>query len=164
MNNRIRKNIIIERAKGKNAHQIHNILSNAFSPYIKYYTNEAYQSTVASPQVLKRRIRNRKTTVLVVIYNNKIIGTASFQKRSEFIYLYSMAVDPAFQNNGVGKFLLEKIIKFTINKKFKKISIDSYYPLKNAIRFYESNGFKKTGETKNYHGIEVFEMIKEIVF
>jgi ribosomal protein S18 acetylase RimI-like enzyme len=162
MNNKIIKNITIKRAKEENAHQIHNVLSNAFSQYIQYYTNDAYQSTVASPQVLKRRIRNRKITVLVAIYNNKIIGTASFQKKSEFIYLYSMAVDPAFQNNGVGNFLLDDIIKLTISKKFKKISIDSFHPLKDAIHFYESNGFKKTGVTKDYHGIEVFEMIKEI--
>ena len=73
-----------------------------------------------------------------------------------------MAVDPAFQNNGVGNYLLDEIIKYTITEKIKKISIDTYYPLKDAIHFYQSNGFKKTGKTTDYYGIEVFEMIKEI--
>jgi ribosomal-protein-alanine N-acetyltransferase len=164
MNNKIRKNITIEKAKEENAQQIHNVLSKAFSPYFQYYTNEAYQATVASSQVFKKRIRNKRTNVLIANYDNKIIGTASIQKKSGYIYIYSMAVDPAFQNNGVGQYLLDEIIKYAIREKIKKISIESYYPLKNAIYFYESNGFKKTGKSKDYHGIEVFEMIKEIKF
>ena len=164
MNNIIRENVSIERAKEENAQQIHNVLSNAFSPYFQYYTYEAYQATVVSPQIVKKRIRDKNTIVLIANYNDKIIGTASFQKKSGYIYIFSMAVDPAFQNNGIGHFLLEEIIKHSRCEKIKKISIKSSHPLKDAVYFYKSNGFKKTGKTNDYHGIEVFEMIKEIVF
>jgi N-acetylglutamate synthase-like GNAT family acetyltransferase len=163
MNKIIKKNIIIRTAEEEDIKDIYNILSNAFSPYTKFYTKTAYQATVVSPNILKKRIQDNKANILVAELDNKIIGTASFYKKQDYIYLYSMAVDPVFQKNGVGNILLNKIIKFTTNEKIKKILIYSYYPLKDAIRFYESNGFKKSGKKLDYHGINVFEMIRVII-
>jgi ribosomal protein S18 acetylase RimI-like enzyme len=164
MNKRVRKNIIIRIAGEEDIKDIYNILSNAFLPYIKFYTKEAYQSTVASPHIIKKRINDKKVTILVAELDNEIIGTASFKIEQEYVYLYSMAVDPIFQKNGVGHILLDEIIKFTSDEKIKTISIYSYDPLKDAIRFYRSNGFKKSGKKQDYHGVTVFEMTREIIF
>ena len=163
MNKRVRKNIIIRIAVEEDIKDIYNILSNAFSPYIKFYTKEAYQATVASPYILKKRINDKKVTILVVELDNEIIGTASFHIEQEYVYLYSMAVDPIFQKNGFGHILLDEIIKFTSDEKIKTILIYSYYPLKDAIRFYTANGFKKSGKKHDYHGVTVFEMTREII-
>jgi N-acetylglutamate synthase-like GNAT family acetyltransferase len=85
---------------------------------------------VLSPKDLKKRIGDNRFSVLVAIYNNKIIGTASFQYRTDFLYLSSMAVDPKYQNMGVGNFLLYEIQKEAICRSCSLIKLDSYYPLK----------------------------------
>jgi hypothetical protein len=42
------------------------------------------------------------------------------------------------------------------------VTLDSFRPLKNAVRFYKKYGFKETGVTTDLYGIEIFEMIKEL--
>ena len=153
-------NICIKKADIKNAKQIHSILLHAFKPYVNSYTKQAYQQTVLSPEIIKKRICNTKIVVLIALYNDSIIGTASIQKKNTDLYLFSMAVDPLYQTIGVGTLLMNEIKTRALDMGCKCIFLETYHRLKKAIKFYNKHGFRRTGNTRDYYGITVFEMKK----
>lgn len=57
--------------------------------------------------------------------------------------IYELYVDSFFENKGIGS----KLIRFAIEQKGCK-TVWALEKNKNAIRFYERNGFKKTGEKR----------------
>ncbi|MFX0185049.1 MAG: GNAT family N-acetyltransferase [Candidatus Hodarchaeota archaeon] len=158
-----KNHIRIRRATIKDVHEIYEILSESFKPYHQYYTPEAYQKTVNSPIVIKKRIMSQKKEVLVVTYRKEIVGTASLTKqRKGRFHIRSMAVKPNYQNKGIGKCILEKIDKIAKEGHTKIISLECFEPLTNAIGLYERLGYRRTDKKRNYHGISIFEMIKEL--
>ena len=161
---KIKKDKITIRLAWKNEiFKIHKIFLEAFKPYKKYYTKKAYDATVISPRQINDRLLDNEVYILVAIYNSEIVGTVSVNKEdSSSFYICSMAVKPSFQGKGIGSYLLEEIIKLSVEKKVKTLSLESYDPLEKALNFYEFFGFEKTGKNRNYHGIEIFEMIKHI--
>jgi len=142
------------------ARAIHEIIAEAFEPYKKYYTKEAYNATVVSIAKIEKRLRKRE--VLVATHDNKIVGTASIRIEGKNIHISSMAVKPDYQGKGVGLQILREINELAIRKKCKTISLECFYPLRKAIKLYEKFGFKKTGKIRNYYGIKIFGMLKEI--
>jgi len=156
------KKLVFRRAKMNEIDEIHNILLNSFEPYRKYFTEEGFSSAVLSIEEIKKRIKNYIFKVYVVIIDKKIVGTASILPQDDRYYLRSMAVDPNYQNKGIGLFILENISNVAEKENIRKISLESFKPLYKAIGFYEKYGFKKTGITKDLCGNEIFEMIKQL--
>jgi ribosomal protein S18 acetylase RimI-like enzyme len=153
----------IRKAQGNEIQEIHKVLLESFKPYKKYYTEEAYKATVISPGEIEKRLRNKNTEVLVAIYNNKIVGTASIKiKGKRELYISSMAVIPSLQGKGIGWRILEEINRLAKQKYCRIISLESSEPLKKAVNVYEKFKFRRTGKKRRYHGIIIFEMTKEI--
>ena len=73
-----------------------------------------------------------------------------------------MAIEPVYQHKGLGTLLLTVVEKKAEETGCTCIKLETYYHLRNAIRFYTKHGFKRTGKTRDYYGIEVFEMSKNI--
>ena len=156
------ENIAFRKAQIHEINDIHFVLSKAFEPYKKYYTNGALNATVLTPSVIRDRIVNKKYEIFVVTINKHIVGTVSLSKKDkDQLYIRSMAVHPDHQKRGVGLFILKKINELAKRKNIKTISLDTSKPLKRAINFYKNFGFKFTGENKNYYGIEIYKMQKE---
>lgn len=142
--------------------EIHRVLSESFKPYQKDYTEGAYSATVVSPDEIEKRINDPEIEVLVAVYDDKIIGTATINLQGqEELYIASMGVRPATQGKGAGQRILEEIQRRARQKKCKTISLECHEPLKSAIKLYERFGFRRTGRKRAYHGIEIFEMKKE---
>jgi ribosomal protein S18 acetylase RimI-like enzyme len=159
----IKSQIRIREASITDVHEIHDILSESFTPFHQYYTPEAYQKTINSPTMIRKRIMDQKTEVLVVTYRNEIVGTASLTKqRNGRLHIRSMAVKPNYQNRGIGQCILEKIDKIAQEGHTKTISLECFKPLINAVSLYEKLGYRRTNKKRNYHGISIFEMIKEL--
>lgn len=137
-----------------------------FNPrYKEYYTDEAFRATVISPEEIVKRINGSKRDVLAAICGVKVVGTASMTLKNEGnIYLQSMAVEPSYQNRGVGNHIMDRIQDIADREDCTSISLECFMPLYNAIRFYQQYGFRKTGKRRNYHGITVFEMKKQIIY
>lgn len=156
------KNLTFRKAKTSDINHIHEILYKSFQPYQKFYTDQAFAATVISPEEIKNRIIKSVYDVFVALFNSQIVGTVSLSiKNQGILYIRSMVVDPDFQRKGIGRFILENIISFAKKRKIKKFVLESSKPLNNALNFYEKHGFKKTGYTRDFYGIEIFEMIKE---
>jgi len=142
--------------------EIHHVLLESFEPYRKVYTKEAYDETVLSSDKIEKRITDPETEVLVALHKNEIVGTATINIQvGDDLYIRSMAVKPDTQGKGIGRCILEEIQEIAVQRQCKTISLECYEPLKNAVRLYERFGFRRTGEKRAYHGVEIFEMKKE---
>jgi len=119
--------------------------------------------TVIRHTEIERRIRNDKKEILAAICNNEIVGTATIKMEDENnIYIQSMAVKPKYQGKGIGMKILKEIDKIARKKEYKTMSLECFYPLKKAISLYKKCGFKRTGKTRDYYGVKIFEMLKEV--
>lgn len=153
----------IREAKNIDIQSIYEVLSDAFQSYRQDYTEEAYNATVISPDEIEKRMNEKRTEMLVIVYHNKIVGTATItMTRNSKLYIRSMAVRPHIQRSGIGSLLLEEIDMRARQKKCTIISLECYEPLTKAIKLYERHGFSRTGKTRSYHGITIFEMEREL--
>ncbi|KPK72464.1 hypothetical protein AMJ87_04675 [candidate division WOR_3 bacterium SM23_60] len=142
---------------------IHVILSEAFQPYRKYYTEEAYDVTVCSPQEILRRIGDDQFDVLVAEYKKQVVGTATTNMKEKWkVYLLSMGVRPTVQGKGAGYYLLKAVEYRSRKRGCKSISLECCEFLKMAIGLYKRMRYKRTGRKRPYYGVEVFEMQKRL--
>ena len=156
-------NITFKEAQIHEINDIHLVLSKAFEPYKKDYTNGAFNATVLTSTDIQNRIIDQKYEIFVVVIDEHIIGTVSLSKKDQDqLHVRSMAVHPDYQKRGIGLFILKKINELAKRKDIKTISLDTSKPLKKAIKFYKKFGFEFTGVTKNFYGVEIYEMIKKL--
>ena len=142
---------------------LHLILDHAFRPFRDYYTQGAYESTVVSEDIFRERILSDEFTVYGAFHFDQLAGSVTTRITSDgALYFMTMAVDPTYAGQGIGKRLLHTIEEEAKNKNCSKILLETYEPLTYAIRLYEHNGFRATGNKRDYSGIEIFEMLKEI--
>lgn len=154
------ENLTFRKAQIHELNDIHLILSKSFRPYKKDYTKSAFDATVLNPTEIQNRIADQKHDIFVVIQNKHIIGTVSLLKKGQDqLFIRSMAVHPDYQKRGFGLFILKKISELAKRKNIKTIFLDTYKPLKRAVKFYEKFGFKYTGVTQDLYGVEICEMI-----
>lgn len=140
---------------------IHGILAGAFSKFRHLYTDEAYRSTVVSEETITRRIPDKDITVLLAFYGEQPAGTVSFKiNEAGDMYFFSMGVHPDYAGKGIGHAMLYKLQQMAFQHGCKRIHLETYEPLKSAIHLYEKNGYVRTGYTRDYGGIDIFELEK----
>ena len=153
----------IRNARYDDIEKILSLLVDAFSPYSKYYTQDAFAHAILlSSDEIQKRLEDPKKLVIAADIKNRIIGTitATFQDDKQ-VYLQSMAVFPDYQGFGIGRLLLEKIEEIAREKKCKRIYFECFEPLKKSIQLYEKHGYKKTGKTIPFYGVMFYEMKKD---
>ena len=162
-NSDVRHSIKIRKAQSNDIPEIYRILSEAFEPYRHYYTERAYNATVISPREIEDRIHEQETNVLVAIYEGAIAGTVSITvENNEGVHIRSMAVTPCHWGKGIGWCMIEKIEIIARKKQCRTLFLESFNPLIKAEKLYKKFGFRETMKKRMYHGISIFEMVKEI--
>lgn len=153
----------IRKANIGDVQAIYETILEAFESYKKYYTKDAYKMTVIGHAEIEKRICDDKKEIFVAVCDNEIVGTVTIKLKDESnIHIQSMAVKPKYQGKGIGMKILEEIDKIARKRGCKTMSLECFYPLKKAISLYEKCGFRKTGRSRDYYGIKIFEMLKEI--
>ena len=153
----------IRKANYKDIQEIYTILCESFNPYKRYYTDEAFTVTVVPPHDIMKRIIGTQSDILVAIFENKIIGTATIELQETWdLHIRSVAVKPEYQRQGVGYLILEEISRIAKRKNARTLSLTCFRPLIEAFNLYRKFGFLETGKTKDLLGIEIFEMKKWI--
>ena len=143
------------------AETLHTILHEAFLPYIDLYTPGAFAATVVSAATLEARISSENYNVYGCYLEDALAGTVSTKLNEKGdLYFMSMAVAPQCSGKGIGKALLNAIENEAKEKRCRAIVLETYAPLLDAIRLYEKNGYSRTGNRRDYSGIEIFEMEK----
>lgn len=156
------RDVVVRTAEKRDIREIHDILARAFTPYCEDYTDEAYGTTVVPVHEIDRRLGDANKVVFVAEFQGKIVGTVAVDILPGSWYIQSMAVRPDVQRKGIGMVLIEEIEKCAREKGVGILSLECYEPLAKAIHLYEKCGFVRTGRSRAYHGITIFEMQKEL--
>ncbi len=94
----------------------------------------------------------RSFSVFIVAESGGVIaGYAVAWIVADEIQLNSIAVSKAFRRNGVGRQLLEKLVKNTNSGNSSLILIEVRKNNHEAVEFYKAAGFEITGCRKNYY-------------
>lgn len=96
-------------------------------------------------------ISDDKTELLVIDYNQQIIGCGYAQIRSAkpyqnhelFGYLGFMYVSREFRGNGLNNLLMDDLKKWILSQGITEVRLEVYHENQAAIRAYEKAGFKQ---------------------
>ena len=155
------RSVRIRRATDADCEGILFCLTSAFQPYQASYTPAAFEDTVLTPNALRRRLM--KMSVFVAVGEaGEVVGTiACGTVTPEEGHLRGMAVLPPWQGRGVAKALLKRAQTELHEHGCRRITLDTTEPLVSAMRFYERNGFCRTGKVTDFFGMPLIEYAKE---
>jgi ribosomal protein S18 acetylase RimI-like enzyme len=153
---------VIRSATPADASAILQCLHAAFEPYRAQYTAQAWLDTVMTPDTLLQRLASM--TVLVAIdAQGNIVGTiGGAAVSSSEAHLRGMAVPPECYGRGIAQRLLEAMENHFLANGCTRISLDTTEPLHRAMRFYEKNGFQRTGRITDFFGMPLIEYLKQL--
>lgn len=77
------------------------------------------------------------------------------------IEIKNIAVDERFQNNGLGKFMLEAAFQIAREQKFQLMEVNTGNSSIGQLAFYQKSGFRMVNIEKNYFVIHYEEEIYE---
>jgi GNAT superfamily N-acetyltransferase len=138
-------------------------LADAFAPYKRSYTAEAFMDTVLSLETIKHRMKSMKIFVAESQNTREIIGTVACNLRtSDEGHIRGMAVLQSFQGAGIAQQLLGRAEAELLAQKCIRITLDTTGPLKSAIRFYQRNGFRPSGRVTDFFGMTLYEYVKTL--
>lgn len=95
-------------------------------------------------------ITDKATELMVIEYNDQIIGCGyaqirsakPFEKHELFGYLGFMFVSPEFRGNGINGLLLDDLKKWVLSQGITEVRLQLYSENEAAIKAYEKAGFK----------------------
>jgi ribosomal protein S18 acetylase RimI-like enzyme len=151
----------IRRATPHDSQGILECLRKAFEPYREHYTELAFADTVLTPESLDRR-HSEMQVLVATDATNRIIGTIAYKAANGEGHIRGMAVLPEHQGSGVATSLLAQAEADLNRLHCRSVRLDTTEPLTRAIRFYEKNGFHRTGESASFFGMDLFEYQKQL--
>ena len=96
-----------------------------------------------------------------VVDNKKnILGVGRIHFIQNIPQIRYMAIKKEFSSKGYGSRLIESLEKNALNKKIKKIFLNSRI---NAVTFYEKNGYQKTNKVNSSFGQIVHYRMEKIL-
>jgi GNAT superfamily N-acetyltransferase len=152
---------IVIRAAGRGDEEgILRCLAAAFEPYRAEYTPEAYADTLLDQASLKKRLQHMH--VLVAAASERIVGTVASSLVNGEGHLRGMAVSADWRGTGLSAQLLQAIETWLVDNGCKRVTLDTTLPLQTAIKFYEKNGYRRSGRVSDFYGMPLVEYLKEI--
>jgi N-acetylglutamate synthase-like GNAT family acetyltransferase len=101
--------------------------------------------------------------VWVALRNGQIWGTVAIVVKAKSAYIRGMAVLPSARGTGMGSALLQHAEKWAIDKQCVRLFLSTTPFLSEAVRLYETFGFRRTDEGPNdLLGTPLFTMEKTI--
>ena len=151
---------VIRPASVLDAPAILDTLRAAFEPYRPQYTPPAWLDTVMTEDTLLGRLSSMSVLVAVGA-KGVVIGTIGGVMRSPSEgHLRGMAVPPEWHGCGIAQRLLDAMEAHLLAQGCTSISLDTTEPLLGARRFYEKNGFTRTGKITDFFGMPLIEYAK----
>ena len=137
-----------------------NCLAAAFEPYRKDYTAGAFADTVLDATTLRERMRQMH--ILVAASESAILGTIAAAVSGNKGHLRGMAVLPELRGTGVAEQLLSAIESWLREQGYIRVTLNTTLPLRAAMRFYEKNGYVRSGMTADFFGMTLVEYVKAL--
>ena len=142
-----------------------NCLAAAFEPYRKDYTAGAFADTILDASTLGARLRQMQVLVATsesVASEPVILGTVAGAASGNEGHLRGMAVLPELRGTGVAGQLLSGIEARLRQQGCQRVTLDTTFPLKAAMRFYEKKGYVPSGRTSDFFGMTLVEYVKAL--
>ena len=152
---------VIRLASPEDAGAILQCLRDAFEPYRSRYSPQAWLDTVMTTDTLLHRLTSMTVLVAVSAQGNVVGTIGGAVVSSSEGHLRGMAVPPQWHGRGIARHLLEAMEKHLLAKGCARISLDTTEPLLRAMRFYEKNGFTRTGKITDFFGMPLIEYAKQ---
>ena len=150
----------IRLAAVEEASVVSGLLFAAFGPYRAGYTNDAFDYTTPTAEVIEPRFA--EGPIWLAVDGDGAIGTVSGMPEDGRFYIRSMAVKPSAQGRGVGQRLLAALEEYAREQSFSKLYLYTTFVLPAARPMYEKNGFYVVRETppEEWFGVGGIEMEK----
>lgn len=154
--------ICIRMAKSEDAPEILACLREAFEEFRNRYTPQAFVDTVLTMESLRKR--GEKMSVFVAVNSTgEVVGTIACQVLSSGEgHLRGMAVLPPMRGNGVAVQLLRRAEAELRLRGCIRVTLDTTEPLERAMRFYEKNGYRRSGRVLDFFGMPLIEYQKPL--
>ena len=137
-------------------------LRGAFAPYRKSYTPQAFADTVLDAQAIHRRL-SEMSVLVAVSPAGVVIGSVGFKLvDAEEGHLRGMAVRPEHLGGGVAQRLLDSAEAALRERGCTRVTLDTTEPLERAMRFYERNGYGRSGVVRDFFGMPLLEYVKPL--
>ena len=134
----------IRRANAVDGDAIAYLLRDAFQEYEPSYTRAGYTATTLDPSTVRERLKEGPTWIAEE--GGFVVGTVSGVLRETDLYVRSMAVTPSARGRRIGRALFATAFNLAVERRARRIYLSTTPFLFDAIRFYESLGFRRTGE------------------
>ena len=131
-------NILIRSMSISDLEQIKNNLEIDFDEFWNY-------------NVFKQELENPNSEYFVAILNETIVGFAGIWTAVDDIHITNIVTKKDLRNQGIGKKLLEHLIKISKQKNLSSLTLEVNEKNEPAINLYEQYNFKKIGKRKNYY-------------
>src|SRR5438045_1077418 len=115
--------INIRRGERSDADAISAILSEAFAEYRPLYTPGGYLATTPAPKEILPRFA--EGPLWIAFTNGLAAGTVSAVKKTDGLYIRSMAVRPSIRGAGVGKLLLQTVIAYAAEERCSRLYLST---------------------------------------
>lgn len=136
-------------------------LSEAFEPYRRQYTLDAFADTVLNDDALRSRMQ--KMQVMVAIANDEVIGTIAGAMRDlASAHLRGMAILAQYKGSGVAARLLESMEAHLRTIGCTRVTLNTTQPLLAAMKFYEKHGYTRSGRVSDFFGMPLIGYVKDI--
>jgi GNAT superfamily N-acetyltransferase len=101
---------------------------------------------------------------VAVTLAGEIVGTIGCAAVSpEEGHIRGMAVLPGWQGAGLARELLQTAESELRVQGCRRITLDTTQPLERAMRFYEKNGYRRSGKVSDFFGMPLFEYVKPVL-
>lgn len=106
----------------------------------------------SSKKSIRNSIKSKNQIVFIAKKQGFCAGCAILFLYKHSLRIYSIAVHPDFQKKGIGRFLLNQIIKTAQEKGFEKITLEAETKNDRLVKWYQKFSFEKTEFLRNYYG------------
>lgn len=117
--------------------------------YKQLWNNWQYFDEEKLKTIYQTDLETGRKQYLVAQKDNKIVGVCSLTIKNNWHYLKvadleELIVDINHRHQGIGKMLLEEVLKVARENKCYRIQLHSHATRIETHKFYESNGFEKS--------------------
>lgn len=104
-----------------------------------------------SPETLNSELANKNSHYIVAKLDGEILGFAGIWKSVDDIHITDIVVKKSYRGNGIGSFLLQKLIELTKKLEFSELTLEVNANNEIARKLYLKFGFKELGVRKKYY-------------
>ncbi len=133
----------IRRAAERDADAVARVLRDAFAEFERLYTHGGFAATTPVAERIRERLAEGPTWIAD---DGGVVGTVAAVEQRGGVYVRSMAVAPEARGRRIAFHLMRQLELFALAKNAPRMFLSTTPFLFDAIRLYESLGFRRTGE------------------